>query len=259
MAGWDNPDVGLLLEINGLAKHTPEWTDRAVAFLGEYGLVAAVVGLVLYGWWSARRRLRRDDAATAVAGVLWAPLAAGVAWLVNLPIRQFVERPRPFATYDGIAVPAGTETGFAFVSGPVTVAMAVAVGLFMVSRRIGLIGIGVAVLQGLSRIYLGVNYPTDVLGGLALGTAAALLLAPGGMAVLGWPVRKVAGTRAGWLVQARRSRRGGWEQTGSERGRDTGPAEHAGTATMAGAGGRGAGGTGEASCAEQSGDRGLAA
>ncbi len=51
-----NPDVDLLYDINGLAKDAPHWFDRVVEFVGEYGLLVAMVLLVVWCWWSVRRR-----------------------------------------------------------------------------------------------------------------------------------------------------------------------------------------------------------
>lgn len=90
-----NPDVDLLYDINGLAKDAPRWLDRVVEVVGEYGLLLAMVLLVVCCWWGVRRR-GGDDAAVSVAALIWVPLAAAVAVLVNIPIRGFVERPRPF-------------------------------------------------------------------------------------------------------------------------------------------------------------------
>lgn len=81
-----NPDVELLYDINGLAKAAPHWFDRVMEFVGEYGLLFAIVLLVLWCWWSGRKR-GGEDAASNVAALVWAPLAAGVAVLVNVPIR----------------------------------------------------------------------------------------------------------------------------------------------------------------------------
>ena len=41
-----NPDVDLLYDINGLAKDAPHWFDRVMEFVGEYGLLLAMVLLV---------------------------------------------------------------------------------------------------------------------------------------------------------------------------------------------------------------------
>ncbi|MFJ5264147.1 phosphatase PAP2 family protein [Streptomyces sp. NPDC088387] len=188
-----NPDVELLYDINGLAKDAPQWLDRTVAYVGEYGLLLALVLLVLGGWWSVRRRSpSAEEAASSVAALIWAPLAAGVAVLVNVPIRGFVERRRPFLDHQGLDVLVSGKTDFSFVSDHATIAMALGVGLFVAHRRLGLAGIAVALVEGFCRVYMGVHYPTDVVGGFALGTAVALLLSPVASALLTPVVRAVA-------------------------------------------------------------------
>ncbi|MGW3728170.1 phosphatase PAP2 family protein [Streptomyces sp. NPDC000851] len=203
-----NPDVELLYDINGLAKDAPSWFDRIMEFVGEYGLLLAVVLLVVWCWWSVRRR-GGEEAASSVAALVWAPLAAGIAVLVNVPIRGFVERPRPFVSHEGLDVLVSGKTDFSFVSDHATLTMAMGVGLFVAHRRFGLAGIGLALLEGFLRVYMGVHYPTDVIGGFALGTAVALLLSPPAMALL-TPVMKAVerSPRAGRLIRRRSSATG---------------------------------------------------
>lgn len=201
-----NPDVDLLYDINGLARQAPHWFDRVMEFVGEYGMLLAMVLLVLACWWSVRRR-GGEDAASSVATLVWALLAAGLAVLVNVPIRGFVERPRPFVDHQGIDVLVTGKTDYSFVSGHATLTMATAVGLFVASRTFGTVGLGLALLEGFCQVYLGVHYPTDVVGGFALGTAVALLLSPLAMALLTPLVRAAERSpRAGWLVRARGAR-----------------------------------------------------
>jgi len=200
-----NPDVDLLYDINGLARDAPHWFDRVMEFVGEWGLLLVMVLLVLGCWWSVRRR-GGDDAASSVASLIWTPLAAAVAVLVNVPIRGFVERPRPFVDHQGLEVLIGGKSDYSFVSDHSTLMMAMAVGLFVVNRKLGLVGIGLALLGGFCRVYMGVHYPTDVVGGFALGTAVVLLLSPLAVALL-TPVTKAVerSPRMGWLVRADRS------------------------------------------------------
>ncbi|MEW2406445.1 phosphatase PAP2 family protein [Streptomyces griseoviridis] len=198
-----NPDIDLLYDINGLAKDAPHWFDRVMEFVGEYGLPVAMVLLVLGCWWSVRRK-GGEDAPASVAALVWAPLAASVALLANVPIRGFVERPRPFMTHQGLDVLISGKTDYSFVSDHATITMAMGVGLFVAHRRFGLAGIGLALLEGFCRIYMGVHYPTDVIGGFALGTAVALLLSPLAMALLTPLARAVdRSPRAGVLIRAR--------------------------------------------------------
>ncbi|MFE5032122.1 phosphatase PAP2 family protein [Streptomyces sp. NPDC056683] len=198
-----NPDVDLLYDINGLAKDAPHWFDRAMEFVGEYGLLVAMVLLVVWCWWSVRRR-GDEDAPSTMAALVWAPLAAAIAVLVNVPIRGFVERPRPFLTHQGIDVLVSGKTDYSFVSDHATITMALGVGLFVANRRFGVAGIGLALLEGFCRVYMGVHYPTDVIGGFALGTAVVLLLSPLATALLTPVLKAVEGSaRVGWIVRGR--------------------------------------------------------
>ncbi|MFD3531791.1 phosphatase PAP2 family protein [Streptomyces sp. NPDC058664] len=201
-----NPDVSLLYDINGLAKAAPPWFDRVMEFVGEYGIMLAMALVCLWCWWSVRRRGTLADSVSAVAGLVWAPLAAGVALLVNVPIRDFVERPRPFKDHQGLDVLVDGKTDFSFVSDHATLAMALGVGVFVAHRGFGLAAIGLALAEGFARVYMGVHYPTDVIGGFALGTAVALLLAPLALALLTPVVSAVArSVRCAGLVRSRRA------------------------------------------------------
>ncbi|MEU2285865.1 phosphatase PAP2 family protein [Streptomyces sp. NPDC013178] len=207
-ASGSNPDVDLLYDINGLAKDAPHWLDRVVEFVGEYGLLLGMVLLVLWCWWTVRRRPgSAEEAASSVAALVWAPLAAGIAVLVNVPIRGFVERPRPFLDHQGLEVLVSGKTDYSFVSDHATITMAMGVALFVANRKFGLVGLGLGLLEGFCRVYMGVHYPTDVVGGFALGTAVALLLSPLASMLL-TPVLKAVdrSPRVGWVVRSRSAR-----------------------------------------------------
>jgi undecaprenyl-diphosphatase len=195
-----NPDISLLRDINDLTRHTPRGVDRVVEFLSQYGLLALALLVAAWCWWRVARRA--PDAPAAVAGAAWSVLAAAVALLLNIPIRALVQRPRPYDEHDGLAVLAHDHNTFSFVSDQATFAAAVAVGLFMVSRKAGTLALLLAVAEGFTRVYLGVHYPTDVVGGFALGAATTLLLAPLALALLTSLTTSLAASRAAFLVHS---------------------------------------------------------
>lgn len=195
-----NPDISLLRDINDLAKRAPLGLDRMVAFIGEYGLVALALLLAVLCWWRVARRA--EDAPAAVAGVLWSVLAAGASLLLNLPVRALVQRPRPAVDHDGLDILIRSGHGYSFVSDHAALTAAIAVGLFMVSRSFGTMALVVAVCEGFTRVFLGVQYPTDVIGGFALGAATVLLLAPLGLALLTRLTTVLSRSRASFLVSA---------------------------------------------------------
>jgi undecaprenyl-diphosphatase len=137
---------------------------RVFSFLGSSPAIAiqiAVIGgLILL--------IRRD----AGPG-LWLLGAALGAWLLSNGFKALLDRPRPepgLVEANGAAFPSGhaTQGGAYFVM--------LAVVLLGVLPRpwrgiAASIAVALGVLSGLSRIYLGVHWITDVIGGFALGLA----------------------------------------------------------------------------------------
>lgn len=167
----DNLDIEVLREVNGLTEHT-SWAHGFMEFSGEYGSLAVLAVLVLLAWWRARSR---PDHTAAVAGLVWAPFAGLVAELANGPLRDWVDRPRPFLSHEGLHVLVEGKTDPSFASDHALLSMALAVSVLLVDRRVGVVALVVAVFTGFARLYVGVHYPTDVLAGFALGTLVALV------------------------------------------------------------------------------------
>jgi undecaprenyl-diphosphatase len=193
-----NIDVEVLHGVNGLADDTT-WAHGFMEFTGEFGLLTAM-GLVLgLAWFRARRRPGHD---VAVAGVLWAPIAALIAELINIPLRNIVDRPRPFVTHHDITVLVEGKDDPSFASDHALLTMGIAVALLLIDRRLGAVAVLIACLQGFARLYVGVHYPTDVLGGFALGALIALLFSPIALRLLVIGVRKLEHTALRPLVAA---------------------------------------------------------
>ena len=163
------PWTTLFLDVNTFARHTP-WLHLVMTGYAAYGVVL-FAGLLLAGWWIARR----SGTATAMAAALWAPLGMLLAVGVNQPIVADVGEARPYSTLPHILVLATRSTDPSFPSDHATMAGAVTVGLFLVSRRLGALTAIAAILMAFARVYIGAHYPQDVLAGLALGALVTLV------------------------------------------------------------------------------------
>jgi undecaprenyl-diphosphatase len=108
-----------------------------------------------------------------VAAALLAGVSTLVAVAVNQPIVGAAHEARPYTTHQGILVLAHRSSDFSFPSDHATMAGAAAMGLWFVSRRLGLTATIAALAMGFARVYIAAHYPQDVAAGLALGAAVA--------------------------------------------------------------------------------------
>jgi undecaprenyl-diphosphatase len=108
---------------------------------------------------------------------LAAVLSAGLGLAVGKVISELVDRARPFvADPHGVHLFAGHAADPGFPSDHATAAFAIAVAIFLRKRAWGVFALVAATVLSVGRVALGVHYPSDVLAGAALGSAAALVL-----------------------------------------------------------------------------------
>jgi undecaprenyl-diphosphatase len=104
-------------------------------------------------------------------------LSATLGALLAQVFKRAWRRPRPSAGIKGFEALMENPDAFSFPSGHTTTAVAVAVALTGAGVCLGTVAWGFAIAVGISRIYLGAHYPTDVGVGAVLGTLAGGLTA----------------------------------------------------------------------------------
>lgn len=103
---------------------------------------------------------------------LHAFLSALSAWLISKFFKDFFYTPRPFLISGNTPLVNYSSDG-SFPSNHTAAAFAIAVTVFLHHRRLGSVLIILALLIGVSRIFGGVHYPVDIIGGAVIGSLIA--------------------------------------------------------------------------------------
>lgn len=105
-------------------------------------------------------------------------LSIGLCFIVvNLTLKNLIARPRPYEAMEAIRILIPPEKDTSFPSGHTATAFAGAVAIALeMDTAFGLVCVAIAILMGISRLYVGVHYPTDVLAGAAIGIFCALFI-----------------------------------------------------------------------------------
>lgn len=161
-------DTWIFLALN-LRGRRPAWLDWLMIVLTQIGNGALAFSIALIYYLSGARRL----------GVLIV-LGTLSLWLVVETLKAVTERTRPFKRLSKARVVGYRERGMSFPSGH-TAQTFFLMSVFIQFHHLGpawAIGLFLlAVFVGLTRIYMGMHYPRDVIAGAILGSVWGLLVA----------------------------------------------------------------------------------
>lgn len=110
--------------------------------------------------------------------------------ITNLCLKPWISRTRPYEVVVGLTRIIEKQSDRSFPSGHTANSMAVGVSLWLISRKYEMLGdeklyfpksagwivLIWSILVGLSRLYVGVHFPTDVLGGAIIAVLDSLLV-----------------------------------------------------------------------------------
>jgi undecaprenyl-diphosphatase len=148
---------------------TREWLEDPVTAIA--GMVVPLYALATVALWFAARPYGSTRLKMASLSGLG---AAAIALGANQVVLRFWDRPRPFVDHPNLThVLAARTADPSFPSDHAAAAFAIAFAIFAFSRRTGAAFLLAATLVALSRIALGMHYPSDVLAGLVVGLASA--------------------------------------------------------------------------------------
>ena len=132
--------------------------------LADMGIIWILLGLVLL----FPKKTRRGGFDMLISLI--------TSTLVNdFILKKLVARIRPYEIINDLILLVPTESSFSFPSGHTSVSFAAATALTFAFGKKGAWAFIPAALMGFSRLYVGVHYPTDVLGGMIIGTVMAAI------------------------------------------------------------------------------------
>ena len=156
-------DVKLLYFFNSFAGKA-DFFDSTIVFLASYSQLLVIAGFLFFLYFSAYSRREK-------LYIFWAIFVSIVAarFIITEIIRFFYYRPRPFLAYElSQLISKNVNTG-SFPSGHSTFFFAMATAIYFYNKKWGIGFFIAAILMNVSRVITGVHYPSDILGGAAIG------------------------------------------------------------------------------------------
>lgn len=157
-------DGAVLLAIQGARIAALDPLVEAYTTLGNGGLLWLALSLALLLW-----RPTRKAGALSLTAMLLGLLCTNVA------LKHLVARPRPWLDVAGLVPLVNEPDPNSFPSGHTCAAFAAGMVWFrtLPKRWMRVLAAALAVCMGLSRLYVGVHYPTDVIAGALVGSLCA--------------------------------------------------------------------------------------
>jgi undecaprenyl-diphosphatase len=161
-------DYHILMLINGLSGHVI-WLDNIIGAFSKYGPLIFCLYLVVL-WFTGKNK---EEIKINRVNALYAFFSALLALGINMLIGFAWFRNRPYVDHPEVHQVIATTPDASFPSDHAAGSFSIAAGILVARPLAGKILTVLAVLLSLSRLYVGVHYPTDVLGGMLIGLISA--------------------------------------------------------------------------------------
>lgn len=167
MIEWlTNLDINILLYIQGSVRAS--WLNPFVVFITSLGNAGI--------FWVLLSALLLISKKTRKIGIISFLALLSSLFINNLLLKNLVRRMRPYDACRMLTPLVAKPVDFSFPSGHTGSSFASAYVMYrQLPKKAGIGMLVLAALIGLSRLYVGVHYPSDVLAGVLTGIASGIL------------------------------------------------------------------------------------
>ncbi len=137
---------------------------KIVTFFGDAGWFWIVLGLTLL-FFNKTRKIGITVCLALLLNLI----------LCNITLKPLIARERPFDLAEGIELIISKPSDFSFPSGHTSASFAAASAVFAYNKKYGILALVFAFLIAISRLYLYVHFPTDILAGAIVGAFCAMV------------------------------------------------------------------------------------
>ncbi len=159
-------DYNLFVYINNFVGHWA-WLDSLAIFFAKYLIYFLVAATGLFFFIIKKNKIRY---------LFLTGLSVILSRLVITElIRLFWHRPRPFIDHQ-VNLLIGHSASGSFPSGHAAFLFALSTAVFFFNKKLGIVFLIASFFIGLARVFIGVHYPFDILGGMVVGVLSAMLV-----------------------------------------------------------------------------------
>lgn len=143
--------------------------DSLAIFFAQYFVYWLVAGAVVAFFLIKSKKEKVRYLILATTGVILSRL------VITELIRVIWRRPRPFVAHTVNSLIEHSASASS-PSGHMAFLFALATAIYFINKRFGIIFFILSFVIGLARIFVGVHYPLDILGGIVVGVLSVVLL-----------------------------------------------------------------------------------
>lgn len=164
-------DLKVLNYVNQFAGRWA-WLDLAGQFFAENAIVV-LFALVLLFWFFDKDTQKKKNRYAVILALESIIIGRGI---LTVLIRSFLPRVRPFVENHITLLINQSPLEASFPSGHAVMAFTLSLPFLIYNRKAGIWFFLLAVLISVSRVFAGVHYPSDILGGFVLSLIVVLFL-----------------------------------------------------------------------------------
>ncbi len=151
-------DFQLFQSINNLAGKNI-WLDSFMIFCAEY-LIFGLFLILIFLLFTIKEKKEK------IQLIILSLSSTVLAWLLNHLISLIYFRPRPFATHHNINLLIQHNQDKSFPSDHTAIAFALGFSIYLFNKKLGIFALICALLVAFARIFCGLHYLLDILGGI---------------------------------------------------------------------------------------------